>query len=80
MKKKKLVDNVNHPAHYKTDKVECIEAMESFLTPAEFQGHCKATAVKYIWRAGKKDNKLQDAKKAAWYIGALINSIENENK
>ena len=29
-------DMVNEPSHYKTGKIECIEAMEAMLTPEEF--------------------------------------------
>ena len=66
------MDLVNHPEHYKTDLIECIDAMQSFLTNEEFEGHCKACAFKYIWRAGKKDDAQQDLKKAIWYLNRII--------
>ena len=62
------MDIVNHPAHYKTDSIECIDAMEAAFTPEEFRGHCKACAMKYIWRDGKKKGAGQEIGKAIWYL------------
>lgn len=54
-------DTIN-PSHYKTDTgVECIEIAEAF--PYNI-----GNAIKYAWRAGKKDDLLQDLKKCQWYI------------
>jgi hypothetical protein len=33
-------------------------------------------AIKYIWRAGMKDEYLQELKKARWYIDDEIAKIE----
>lgn len=72
-------DVVNHPAHYTTGDIECIDAMESSSTREEFLGHLKLTAMKYIWRLGKKDNTLQDAKKAKWYLDKYIETLEKNH-
>lgn len=69
MKKEELV---NHPKHYCSGGVECIDAMRSFLSQEEFVGHCKACAVKYIWRCGKKDLEVQELSKAKWYIDKIL--------
>ena len=63
-------DTVNHPTHYTSD--DCgVEAIEvTSLLPA-----CVSNAVKYVWRCGKKDEDLQELKKALWYINY---SIDNE--
>jgi hypothetical protein len=37
-------------------------------------------AVKYIGRAGKKDDALEDLRKARWYLNNRIESLENENE
>jgi len=59
-------DNVN-PSHYKSGSIECIDALRSCLTPEEFRGYCKGSAMAYIWRMGKKDDVRQEAEKAIWY-------------
>jgi hypothetical protein len=35
-------------------------------------------AVKYVWRAGKKGDRLEDLKKAAWYLNREIQRLEGE--
>ena len=55
-------DIVNHPPHYieHPSGVQCIEI-------TEHMSFCMGNAVKYLWRADKK-NGLEDLRKAAWYI------------
>ena len=62
-------DTVNHPKHYTSD--DCgVEAIEiTSLLPA-----CISNAVKYVWRCGKKDEDLQELKKALWYINYSIDN------
>lgn len=67
-------DNVNHPNHYTQGGIECIDALEAALTSEEFRGYCKGNAMKYCWRMGLKDDKIQDAKKAIWYLNRICNS------
>jgi hypothetical protein len=60
----KLHDPVNHPSHYTEHPsgVECIQI-------TEHMNFCLGNAVKYIWRAGlKNDNAIEDLKKARWYV------------
>lgn len=59
-----LHDPVNHPSHYTehASGVECIQI-------TEHMNFCLGNAVKYIWRAGlKNDNAIEDLKKARWYV------------
>lgn len=70
LESKKLHDPVNHPAHYQSEGMEVIDVIEAFNL-----GFPLGNAVKYILRAGKKDNRLQDLQKAAWYINHEINKI-----
>jgi hypothetical protein len=37
---------------------------------------CLGNAVKYIWRAGLKDNSLEDLKKARWYLDREIARLD----
>lgn len=63
-------DAIN-PGHYKSGDIECIDAIRSALTPEEFRGYCKGSALAYLWRLGRKDAPEQEAKKAAWYVSWL---------
>lgn len=63
----KIVDNVNHPAHYMghPSGVECI-------TITQHMGFNLGNALKYIWRCDLKKDAIEDLKKAIWYINAEI--------
>jgi hypothetical protein len=63
---KKASDPVN-PDHYKVGGIETIDFMQAKLTPEEFAGYCKGNMLKYITRAGHKDDAGQDMRKALWY-------------
>ena len=64
-----MSDTVHHPKHYTSD--DCgVEAIEiTSLLPA-----CISNAVKYVWSCGKKDEDLQELKKALWYINYSIDN------
>lgn len=59
-------DAIN-PSHYKAGGIEAIAYIEAKLTPAEFAGYCRGNMLKYISRAGLKDDAAQDMRKALWY-------------
>jgi len=69
-------DVVNSPSHYNQGGIETIDYMKAYSTPEEFQGHLRLTALKYLSRYGKKDDELQELKKAQWYLNKLISEIE----
>jgi lipopolysaccharide biosynthesis regulator YciM len=66
-----MVDNVNHPPHYKTGGIEVIDYIE-----AKNLNYHLGNVVKYISRADHKGNKLEDLKKARWYLDRAINAIK----
>lgn len=66
-------DMVNHPPHYKVGGIETIDYLQAKLSPEEFAGFCRGNALKYLSRAGHKDDAAQDYRKAIWYIERLIN-------
>ena len=68
-----VCDNVNHPSHYTSGKIEVID----FIEDKELGFHL-GNAVKYISRAGRKDaNKtIEDLRKATWYINRQIQILE----
>ena len=63
-------DNVNHPQHYTSHPsgVECIDI-------AEHMSFCLGNAVKYIWRSDGKGKRIEDLRKAMWYIEREIERI-----
>lgn len=70
-----MPDNVNHPKHYTSGKIEVIKIMEDQLNPEEYRGYIKGQVIKYITREAHK-NGLEDLKKAQWYLTRLINFLE----
>lgn len=65
-------DAVNHPKHYQLPSGrESIEVMKEVLTDEEYRGWCKGNALKYIFREGKKDDAVQDIKKAGKFLEFL---------
>ncbi len=58
---------VNHPPHYKTGGIETIDFIE-----AKGLGFHLGNVVKYVTRADHKGNRLEDLKKARWYLDREI--------
>lgn len=67
-----MSESVNHPAHYGGEKnpYEAIKVIEAWGL-----GFCLGNAVKYIARAGKKGDALEDLRKARWYLDREIDTI-----
>jgi hypothetical protein len=63
-------DMVNHPAHYKAGGIETIDFIE-----AKELGYHLGNVVKYVSRADHKGNKLEDLKKAQWYLARAIEKL-----
>lgn len=71
---KPKLDVVNHPPHYKVDGLpECIDVIEALGL-----GYHLGNAIKYLWRAGRKDvaKTTEDLRKAAWYINREVERRE----
>jgi hypothetical protein len=66
---------VNHPTHYggEDNPHEAIKVIEAWDL-----GFNLGNVVKYLSRAGKKGNTLEDLRKAAWYLNREIQNRENE--
>jgi hypothetical protein len=64
-------DPVNNPAHYTVGGIETIDFIE-----AKKLGYNLGNVVKYITRADHKDNKMEDLRKAQWYLAREINSLK----
>lgn len=68
-------DLINNPAHYggKDNPYEVIKVIEAWGLDFRL-----GTVVKYIGRAGKKDDELQDLEKAAFYLNRAIEKLKKE--
>lgn len=65
-------DLINHPPHYTSHPsgIECIQI-------TEHMNFNLGNAIKYLWRAGlKSDVKVEDLKKACWYIDREIGRLQ----
>lgn len=60
---------VNSPDHYKSNGMEAIDVIEGFGL-----GFNLGNATKYILRCGKKDDAIQELKKAIWYLEREISN------
>lgn len=56
-------DLVNNPPHYTTGGIETIDFIE-----AKKLGYNLGNVVKYITRADHKGNRVEDLRKAKWYL------------
>lgn len=73
-------DMVNHPPHYTFGGIETIDYMQAKSTPEEFKGHLRLTTIKYLSRAGQKDDVLVEYEKALWYLLKLIDVMKMDKK
>lgn len=73
--KQPIHDVVNHPSHYTYGKIEVIDVIETF----DLCFHL-GNVLKYILRAGKKNDTVEDLKKARWYLDRYISNVEKEQK
>lgn len=66
----KQEDIINHPSHYTRGKIDVIDFIEDQQLPYHL-----GNVIKYIARAGYKGDKLEDLKKARWYLDRYINEV-----
>lgn len=66
-------NNVHHPKHYNVGKIEVIDFIED-----QDLGFHLGNVVKYISRAGKKGETLEDLHKAKWYLDRYIEKLEKK--
>ena len=71
-------NEIRNPHHYTQGTVECIDALASMLTSEQFVAHCRATAVKYLWRAPLKGDEEGDLQKAKMYIEFALSRLSEE--
>ena len=64
-------DMVNHPPHYTAGGIETIDFIE-----AKKLGYNLGNVVKYITRSDLKGDRLENLKKAQWYLNREIKNEE----
>ena len=75
------LDMVNHPQHYKTGKIECIDCISAIVNMYDGeQAYDVGQVIKYLYRAPTKQNFMQDLKKAQWYLNRLIDTASKTNE
>jgi Protein of unknwon function (DUF3310) len=74
IKESVLIDVVNHPAHYKSHPsgIEVIEI-------TKWMSFTLGNTIKYIMRADHKGKRLEDLKKARWYLDLEIQMEEQRD-
>lgn len=71
-------DVVNHPAHYTSGKMECIDIVDVMTEDKQgLEAFCTGNIVKYLYRYNKKGG-VEDVKKAEWYFKKLIEVLEEK--
>lgn len=71
-------DPVNHPQHYTSGDIECIDAIKSAVNGLTGnEAYLTGQVIKYIWRWKKKNGK-EDLQKADFYLKRLIAEMEEQ--
>ena len=65
-----MSDPVRNPSHYKSGGIEVIDVIEAFELNFRL-----ANVIKYVLRAGRKGDALEDLEKAAWYLDREIDKL-----
>jgi len=68
-----MTEKINHPKHYKGNRFEAIDIIEDYEL-----GFNLGNSLKYVLRAGKKDDIIQDLEKAEFYIRREIDRLITE--
>ena len=73
-------DPVERPSHYTAGHFEAIDVLEDSVAhaPCPVAASLQWQVMKYLLRMWLKGNPVQDAKKAQWYIGRLIERLDIE--
>lgn len=68
-------EKINHPSHYAYTAFEAYRVIEAWDL-----GFYLGNVVKYIARCERKGNKLEDLKKAQWYLNRYIELTQENQK
>lgn len=78
-------DPVNSPQHYHLKlpdgyEIEAIDYIQAVLGDEGMVAYCRGSAIKYMSRAGRKDDYAQDLRKAAWFCTKAAHVVEDCEK
>lgn len=76
MEEEKKKDVVNHPDHYNTGGIECIDYLKDNMSWEGYTGYLEGNCKKYLHRWRYKQKPVEDLKKARWYLDRLISELE----
>jgi hypothetical protein len=78
-------DPVNSPQHYHLTlpdgyEIEAIDYIQAVLGDEGMVAYCRGSAIKYLSRAGRKDDYAQDLRKAAWFCTKAAHTLEDSDE
>lgn len=80
-----MADDMINPKHYKLElpdgrEIEAIDYIVAVLGPRGAADYCRGSALKYLSRAGRKDEDLEaeDFRKAAWFCIKAAHLVEDD--
>lgn len=75
-----LDERINHPSHYMDGGIETIDYIKAkCMKDNGFMGYLRGNALKYLSRAGIKDDTIEDLKKVQWFVAKMIAELEATN-
>ena len=72
----KTTDPVNHPPHYTTGGIETLDVIRAKMSSDRFQGYLMGNGLKYLLRCEYKEKRIEDIKKAQFYLNALVEEMD----
>jgi hypothetical protein len=66
-----MEEQVNHPNYYMNQQIECIDVAETLSFNL-------GSALKYLWRSGKKGDMITDLRKSVWYLNREIERLQKQ--
>lgn len=73
-------EDVDHPQHYASDKIECIEYLKDNMPWEAYTGYLEGNVKKYLHRWRRKGKPVQDLAKASWYLNRLIHELTADSE
>ena len=73
-------DPVNHPPHYMEGGIETLDVIRAKMSPDRFQGYLMGNVLKYLLRCEYKEKRVEDIKKAQFYLNALVEEMDKYDR
>ena len=69
------MSKVDHPQHYNRGNIEAIDVIEDWNLNFNL-----GNVIKYISRAGAKENEIEDIEKALWYLQRHLDNLKEQDE